>query len=108
MAEPSSMTESAFFILLSLTDGPQHGYAIMKAVSRLSEGRTQVSTGTLYGALKRFLEQSWIELLEDEQAEDERGRKSYRLTPTGHHIVQAEAQRLQQLAAIAQRQLGRS
>jgi DNA-binding PadR family transcriptional regulator len=51
------LTESTYFILLSLSSKPKHGYAIMKDVWILSNDRIILSTGTLYGALKRLLEQ---------------------------------------------------
>jgi DNA-binding PadR family transcriptional regulator len=54
------LTEATFFILLSLSPAPKHGYAIMKEVKALSNGRIVFSTGTLYGALRRLLEQGWI------------------------------------------------
>ena len=55
------LSEAVFLILLSLAEGPKHGYAIMKDVHELSAQRVSLSTGTLYGALKRLLKQevSW-------------------------------------------------
>jgi DNA-binding PadR family transcriptional regulator len=62
-----------------------------------------LSTGTLYGAIKRLLEQGWIERLEgDGENEDKRLRKSYQLTGKGGRILAAEAERLQSLLATAQ------
>ena len=72
------LTESTFYILLSLAPGPKHGYAIMKDVKMLSESRDLLSTGTLYGAIKRLLDQGWI-LRVDEPAENGNGA-SARLT----------------------------
>ncbi len=100
------LTEVSYFILLSLAPGPQHGYAIMKEVRLLSQGRVSLSTGTLYGALKRMLEQGWIvradELETSEPAvQDGRERKFYRLTGSGRHLLQAEVQRLEGLVAAA-------
>ncbi len=54
------LSEAVFLILLSLMPGPKHGYAIMKDVQALSENRVSLSTGTLYGALKRLLKQEWV------------------------------------------------
>ncbi len=54
------LTEATFFILMNLSSGPRHGYAIMKEVHEMSKGRITFSTGTLYGALKRLLDQGWI------------------------------------------------
>lgn len=62
------LSEATFLILASLGSGPKHGYAIMKAVDELSRGRVQLSTGTLYGAIKRLLADGWIQRVE--QAED--------------------------------------
>ena len=49
------LTETTFFIMLSLASKPKHGYAIMKEVETLSRGNVQLRTGTLYGAIKRLL-----------------------------------------------------
>lgn len=88
--------------MLSLAPGPKHGYAIMKNVCSLSEERIVLSTGTLYGALKRLLEQGWIERL-DEAGPDETGRprKVYTLTALGRRILAAEIERLQALVRAA-------
>lgn len=50
------LSEAVFFILLSIQNSPKHGYAIMKEVEQLSDQRIRLSTGTLYGAIKRLLE----------------------------------------------------
>lgn len=97
------LTEAAFFILLSLASSPRHGYAILKEVADLSQGRVVLSTGTLYGALKRFLERGWIERLDEPVDNGEgRERKAYRLTPLGSGILAAEVQRLEDLLVTAQ------
>jgi DNA-binding PadR family transcriptional regulator len=96
------LTEATFFILLSLAPEPRHGYAIMKEVQTLSDNRVILSTGTLYGALKRLLDQSWIERVDDLTNETDRERKAYALTNLGRRILKAETARLQKLAAIAQ------
>lgn len=105
------LTEVVFFILLSLAPKPKHGYAIMKEVASLSHQRVSLSTGTLYGALKRLLEQGWIEPVEEADAGDyqpgaaKRVRKAYALTDLGRSILQTEAARLQSLVAVAQLRL---
>jgi DNA-binding PadR family transcriptional regulator len=55
------LTEATFFILLSIAQRPKHGYAILKDVESLSGGRIKFSTGTLYGAISRLLEQEWVD-----------------------------------------------
>ena len=101
------LTEATFYILLSLAAEPKHGYAILKDVQALSESRVVLSTGTLYGAIKRLLEQDWIERVEGIDAEDEdvepsgRPRKAYALTRIGRRVLDAEVIRLQRLVTIA-------
>lgn len=95
------MTEPVFLILLSLVSQPRHGYAILQDIERLSGGRVRLSTGTLYGALRRLLEDKWIERFAG--TDTARGKQSYRLTSVGRHNLQAEVGRLKQLAQVANR-----
>ncbi|MGE5265017.1 MAG: PadR family transcriptional regulator [Acidobacteriota bacterium] len=95
------LSESTLFILLSLAPAPKHGYAIMKDTRRLSEGRVILSTGTLYGALKRLLDLDWIERVNDTNANGNRERKAYALTRQGRRVLEAEVARLRALVSIA-------
>lgn len=96
------LTEATYFILLSLSPEPKHGYAIMKDVVGLSQGRINFSTGTLYGTIKRLLEQGWIERVE-ESVSDNNGQvwKAYGLTELGNRILRAEVARLNALVQVA-------
>lgn len=116
MSEPSlpevhqelPLTEATTFILLSLVAQPKHGYAIIKDVAGLSDERIELSAGTLYGVLKRLLEQGWIERHDDPEGgreESGRPRKVYGLTEVGQHVLAAEVQRLQQLVRAARQQM---
>ena len=101
--EDLPLTETTFYILLSLSPKPKHGYAMMKAVNSLSEGRIRLSTGTLYGAIRRLLEKGWIKRVEEPEEEvSGRGRKAYMLTRYGQRILDAEVDRLQDLVETAQ------
>ena len=96
------LSETTFLILVSLGGGPKHGYAIMKEVEDLSQGRVLLSTGTLYGAIKRLLADEWINRLDlPSDAQAGRDRKSYALTPRGRKVLRAETQRLRELVEIA-------
>lgn len=96
------LTETTYFIMLSLAPEPKHGYAIMKNVKVLSDHRITLSTSTLYSALKRLLEQGWIERIEDPNPnETDRPRKVYRLTDLGGRILDAEVARLHTLITAA-------
>lgn len=96
------LSEAAFYILLSISPGPRHGYAILKESESLSGGRVLLSTGTLYGALKRMLVQEWIERVDDPQPNPtDRERKAYALTPHGRSILSAELARLKRMVSAA-------
>ena len=93
------LTEPVLLILLSLAEHPRHGYSILKDVEEVSSGRVVLSTGTLYGALRRLLEDGWIERFEQEDTS--RGRQAYRLSPLGRRNLQTEVSRLKQLTRVA-------
>lgn len=94
------LTETTFFILLSLADEARHGYAIMKDVETISEGRVSLSTGTLYGALRRLLEDGWIRRVGEPVASDKRGgrqRKIYALEDLGRRMLEQEISRMEEM-----------
>ncbi len=93
------LTEPVFLILLSLAQSPRHGYALLKDTETLSDGRVRLSTGTLYGALRRLLDDQWIERFETDDTSRE--KQSYRLTATGRKFLQAELARMKQLTRVA-------
>jgi DNA-binding PadR family transcriptional regulator len=99
--ELGRFAEPALLILVSLSDGPKHGYAIM---TDLEDGTGRpMGPGTLYAALARLEERGLIEALEPVDR-----RRPYRLTAIGATVL---AEQLDQLSAFAQlglRRLGRS
>lgn len=98
------LTETSFFILLSLASTPKHGYGIIKEVESLSAGRVILAAGTLYSALRRMLEDGWIERWEDQNTnEDSRERKLYGLTDLGRRVFDLETKRLQGLVRLTTR-----
>ena len=100
------LTETTYFILLSLSPKPKHGYAIMKDVQNLSEDRVILSTGTLYGALKRLLDQNWIVRLDDRDPRgNSRDRKVYELSQHGRRVLKEEIARLNKLLVAAEQRL---
>jgi len=101
------LTESTFYILLSLAPGKRHGYAIMKDVKELSNERVQMSTSTLYTAVGRLLDQELIERLSDGDQESGPGlpRKSYILTELGRRVLEAESVRLEEMVKEARLRL---
>jgi DNA-binding PadR family transcriptional regulator len=96
------LREPTLFILLTLSKERKHGYAILKDVEALSEGRVVLSTGTLYGALARLLKQGVIRKSNDKHGADGTGsisrpsntairkRKYYELTQFGQRVLAVE------------------
>ena len=93
------VSEPVLLILLSLAEQPRHGYAIFQDTERMSEGRVRLSTGTLYGALRRLLEEKWIERFKEQDSS--RGRLAYRLTAAGRRNLQMEVTRMKHLTRVA-------
>ncbi len=101
--EKLPLQEATFFTLLSLARGPKHGYAILQDVAHLSNGRLRLSTGTLYGGLRRMLDQGWVERFDEASGVvDGRTRKAYRLTELGRQILNADVARMQNLIAAVE------
>ena len=93
MNQHVALTESTYYILLSLTT-PQHGYGIMQMTEQMSGGRVRLAAGTLYGALSALCEKGWIIPL---PFGEDRRKTEYKLTPDGQTGLKAELQRLQEL-----------
>src|SRR5262245_21978331 len=87
---------AVFHILIALADRDRHGYSIMQDVSARTDGKVQLSAGTLYSSVRRMLEQGLIEELRDSpdpESTDER-RRYYRLTKFGRRAAAAEVDRV--------------
>ncbi|MEO3786859.1 PadR family transcriptional regulator [Actinocorallia sp. B10E7] len=92
-------------ILLALAPEPLYGYGIIAAVRELSDERIKLGTGTLYGALDRLAADGLV-ALDHEEVVDGRFRRYYKLTGEGREVLNAETERLAELAARARRRLG--
>jgi DNA-binding PadR family transcriptional regulator len=97
LGELGRFAEPALYILVSLSEGPKHGYAIMTDVEAVSG--SPMGPGTLYGALARLERRGLIEALEPEER-----RRPYRLTALGATTLQAQ---LMQLNSFVRTGLGR-
>lgn len=87
-----------FHILLTLVDGARHGYAIMQEVAERTNGEVKILPGALYRHLDRLNADGVIE--EVGEGEDTR-RRSYRVTPFGRRVAEAETVRLAKLVEAA-------
>ena len=94
-----SLTPQIFYILLSLATKARHGYDIMKQVENDSQGNVKLGPGTLYGAIKRMLEEKLIVAVDS----DETRRKYYKLTDKGKTIFSSELQRYNGAVTLAKK-----
>ena len=97
------LTPAMFHVLLALAGDDLHGYAILKEVELRTGGKVRLSTGTLYGIIKRLLSDGLIVELRSRPAEsnDDERRRYYRLTPQGRQVATAEAERMDEILSIA-------
>jgi len=97
------LTPAMFHVLLALAGDDLHGYAILKEVELRTGGKVRLSTGTLYGLIKRLLADGLIIELRSRPAdtEDDERRRYYRLTNQGRHVAVEEAERLDEMLAVA-------
>jgi DNA-binding PadR family transcriptional regulator len=99
-----TVTESTFLILTALAGSPQHGYAVIEDVVRLTGGRVRLRAGTLYAALDRLRTDGLIEV-DREEIVQSRLRRYYRLTGAGEQRLTTESERLRQQASVAEKRL---
>lgn len=102
----SPMTEPTFLILTALAATPQHGYAVIEDVLRISDGRVRLRAGTLYGVLDRLRADALIEV-DREEVVQSRLRRYYRLTGLGAQCLAEETARLRRNASEAATRLRR-
>jgi DNA-binding PadR family transcriptional regulator len=97
------LTPAMFHVLLALAGDDLHGYAILKDVELRTGGEVKLSTGTLYGIIKRLLNDGFIAERRERPsaANDDERRRYYRLTAAGRDVAAAEAERLEKVVALA-------
>ena len=89
-------------VLLSLTGQEQHGYGIMQEVLDRTGGKVRLWPATLYGTLKRLIDEELIEESDERPAPelDDARRRYYRLTRLGRGVLAAESRRLEDLVRV--------
>jgi DNA-binding PadR family transcriptional regulator len=107
--EPRSflpLPQAQFHVLVALTAGDRHGYAIMGAVERSSGGVVRMGPATLYGTLRKLVEHDLVEESDRRPStDDDARRRYYRLTGLGRTVCRAEADRLAALVTITRSNL---
>jgi DNA-binding PadR family transcriptional regulator len=95
------MTPAVFHVLLALTGGERHGYAILKDILESTHGRVRIQAGTLYGTLQRLLDQGLVEEVDPPADEVDTRRRYYRMTKEGREALDAEVARMDELVKVA-------
>jgi DNA-binding PadR family transcriptional regulator len=92
-----------FHILVSLSGGDRHGYAIIQDVAASTDGELKIQAGTLYRSIERMLEKRLVAESRSRPPirEDDERRRYYRITPFGRAVATAEAQRLSRMLKLA-------
>jgi DNA-binding PadR family transcriptional regulator len=102
------LTPAVFHVLLALTDGRSHGYAIAQEVESRTDGKVRMGPGTLYGSLQRMCAAGLIQ--ESRRGNEEAGpgdrRRYYTMTPFGRKVLRAETRRLSGVVNYASAKVG--
>jgi DNA-binding PadR family transcriptional regulator len=98
LADFGRFSEPALLILVSLADGPKHGYSMTEDIEAIAGVR--LGPGTLYGALARLEARGLIEPLKSEDR-----RNPYRLAVLGEHVLRARLNSMMTVARTGQRRL---
>lgn len=108
MSDPSAflpLPAAQFHILVALSAGPSHGYAIMQQVEETSGSLVKIGPASLYGSLKKLGDQGLIDETSSSSSGADQRRRYYELTELGGQVCLAEADRLASLARRTQRNL---
>jgi DNA-binding PadR family transcriptional regulator len=97
------MTPQVFQVLLSLSDAPRHGYAMIQDIDERTGGEIRLTASTLYDALARLVDAGLITEVEAPEGDADRDsrRRYYALTRPGRDAAAKEARRLERTLAMA-------
>jgi DNA-binding PadR family transcriptional regulator len=87
-----NMSDARLLVLVSLSDGPRHGYSIQHDIEGFAGAR--LGAGTLYGAINTLERDQLIEPLPTTER-----RRPYRLTPAGRHHLRQQLELLDRIRA---------
>lgn len=87
--EGSTLTPLMFQILVALSAGDRHGYAILQEIEERTGGAFRVGAGTLYRAIKQLVDARLMEEIEGDDGHSQ--RRTYRLTEAGRARAAADA-----------------
>src|SRR5215467_10352871 len=84
-------------ILSLLSEGPKHGYQLMKEMSDRSGGVYRASAGSVYPTLQQLEDEGLIE------ASMQNGRRVFRLTPAGRAELEKDPEAVRRIWERAER-----
>lgn len=87
------LTPAVFYVMLALSSGPKHGYAVMRETTTLSEGGFHMGPATLYSTIQRLVDLDLVGEADADPTEDSR-RRYYELTRLGRQLLEAEVRRM--------------
>lgn len=90
-----------FHILLTLADGPKHGYAVMQEVQERTTGKIKLWPATLYGTIKRLEDERLVEPIDRTEPDENERRQYYAVTSFGKQVLHEEVRRLERLVRLA-------
>jgi len=106
-AGTNGMSNLEYHVLLALASAPLHGYAIKDVVAAESAGTLTPRAGSLYRVIARLMSVGYVkDTLANSPPHPGLARKYYALTSSGRAALAAEARRLKQSAAMAEKRLG--
>lgn len=101
-ASQPPLTPVAFEILLCLSTGEKHGYAILREIEDRTDGRLGLHAGSLYRAMARLVDEELLTSAEGPAGEEVDGRRRYyAITARGRRSARAEAERLTRQLEVA-------
>ena len=96
------MSAVEFIVLLVLTDGASHGYAIVKEIEERTDGQISLLPGNLYAILQRLRETGVIARTHAASSNGtDKRRRNYRITAFGREVATAEATRMKRMVEAA-------
>lgn len=92
------LTESMFYVLMTLTVKPRCGIDIAACIERRTQGRIRIGPATLYTILAKFEQEKYIKEIRVEGR-----RRTYRITERGQDAYLTEVERLRACLADAEK-----
>ena len=98
----ADLSHVAVEILLTLANGPRHGYAIKLDVERRIGGNFILGSGSLYQAIQRLERRGFLAETRRKEPDDNRRGRVYQIRPAGRRALEAEVERMERVVRQVQ------